>query len=200
MKDAPEVHAHDGVLVDARLTQTTLADALAAAFGDAAAIGLVTSAHAFAWLRFGRAGIGGADAEMASHAYEARFFNADLELRWRRGTRGGALGIAVAIAEDATRLPSKWARSPAVRDLVVLPNRYLIWGIESGEVLPHGIRLRQLPSGTGWLPVAPNGSGEVYQLCTREYFGCADGDAYGNVAALDERWTHIEAAAKGHAS
>jgi CRISPR-associated protein (TIGR03984 family) len=132
--------------------------------------------------------------------YEARFFDADGELRWWRNPQGRGEGSAVYLSETNRGLEGWKDQSPS-NGLTPVDGGYLL----RGERLDNA----GLPAGWYWLSSAAVGKLAVpfdfggcakeirrLSLCVREYIGLAPGRAGedGNRAVVEERWLELKCA------
>lgn len=122
--------------------------------------------------------------------FEARLFNAAVELRWLHESEGR--GTAVLLSErpagDLAACLDKEAA--AVTAIAAIEQQYLLWGKARGaDASPPGwSRLSEARVGTFWVPLALR-EGEHARLVTREYVTEFED---GNVAVAEERLLRLE--------
>jgi CRISPR-associated protein (TIGR03984 family) len=161
-------------------TKTPLALSLCAAltesFKKQQAYGLLLSASACEWATWeGEAlKVIGGERDLPFEAYEARFFNEEKQLLWRRSSPDGAGHVHLSKVSDAKRMSTE--------------NSYLLWGKfgkQSGQ-------LEKLPRGTMHVPTSGQ-AGNALQLHTIELL---DEDDCGNLHVKGEVWIRLEAQAE----
>ncbi len=124
--------------------------------------------------------------------FEARFFDADGELRWLRDPAGEGAGSAVYLSEGTTVPAEGWTPQTAIEDCAVQPGRYLLWGqgCDTQEFLQGWSRVSAASIGTRATPVSGLVAGGNVYLCYCEYIGRDSGLAGedGNAAVLEQRF------------
>lgn len=132
----------------------------------------------------------GQDPPAINQIYEARFFNAELELRWLRDPAGDGTGMAVRLSESDINL-ADWQANVTL-DVEPLPDSYrLMTGTLSTEIdeKTQWPLMNAPRHGKVAVPVKSSTTGGRLAYLVREYLGPAPGKAGedGNRMVVEER-------------
>lgn len=172
----------------------SLQDALAALPHNATLQGYCISPAAFNFARYAGQ-LDSVEPLAIDQVYEARFFNAQVELRWLRDPAGGGEGSAVWLAEQPLHLPQGWHAAP-LPDLIPLPDSHrVLTGTLASPADRAGWQTLNAPRhGTLCIPLDVPAPGQRPAWRVREYLGPAPGTAGedGNHMVVEERLIGLE--------
>ena len=144
-----------------------------------AATGLLLGASACEWASWDGAALSCAgNADLVKDCYEARFFHATAELRWRADASAGVDAEGAKLGTFA-QIDARAGKTRGTE------NHYLLWG----KFDASGKKLTQLPRGVMQVPVTGK-QGQIVVLMTEEI---RRKDRNGNVYVADERWVALTA-------
>lgn len=128
----------------------------------------------------------GSGASRPECVYEARLFTESSELRWLRDpSKSGDVGAAVLVGE-APRSIDGWLALPTLRNLAMIPARYVLWGMVQARHAGWGLAEGRIPSiglpGSHWV------QGSRVELRSIEYVAC---DEHGNARVIEERFVGL---------
>lgn len=142
-----------------------------------AATGLLLGASACEWASWDGAALSCAgNADLVKDCYEARFFHATAELRWRADASAG--NVAGAKLGAFAQIDAGAGKTRGTE------NHYVLWG----KLDASGKKLTQLPRGAMQVPVTGK-QGQIVVLMTEEI---VLEDDFGNAFVSDERWISLE--------
>lgn len=132
--------------------------------------------------------------QLAHQIYEARFFGADGELRWQRGTSRDQKGSRAAWVGEAELTAVGWHQADPLHDLTPLADGHRLLTGTLGERLDTGWwRMHAPRHGEVTVPIGEAQPGWRPAYLVREYLGNAAGAAGedGNRIVVEERMVGI---------
>ncbi len=178
-----------------------LQDAVRVVAGERALVGFYYAAHATGFVRYEAGAVCSASGVLdLDTVYEARFFDAQGELRWLRIPQRDQSGRAGYLTESDGDIPG-WDRKEVGKLKGMKDGQYILWGqtAEADDLDGAWTRLSTAAIGELIVPLTERAGGRRAALHYREYFGRATGEAGkdGNCAVLAERLTGLAMVGEG---